>query len=79
MIIKFRVRDRGFYQPTKIYVFLLTDLPDHVVFGHGLTVGKKFQWTALSIQAKRLFFSVVATGREGTTMTVDLRTTKFDW
>jgi uncharacterized protein YebE (UPF0316 family) len=79
MIVRFRVRDRGYYDVMKKNVlFLVSDLPDELR-AHGLVVGNSLTWYALSRQANRLFFKVVATGREGTVMTVDLLTNRFDW
>lgn len=80
MIVRFRVRDQG-YRPAmkKAIPTLVTDIPREFLFAHTLTVGTKFQWFMLSLQANRLFFKVVATGREGTVMTVDLQTTEIDW
>ena len=80
MIVRFRVRDRGYYNVRKKNVLMLvTDIPRDFLFAHTLTVGTKFQWFALSRQSNRLFFTVLATGREGLVMTVDIQTSKFDW
>ena len=80
MIIRFRVRDRGYYNVMKKSILtLVSDLPSEFLRAHSLTVGSRVQWMALTLQANRLFFTVIATGREGTVMTVDLRTNRFDW